>query len=249
MDLVLYFVDLLAHFDQHLLQWLSDYGLWALAILALIIFAETGFVVFPFLPGDSMLFIVGVFCGAGTMDYMLVIPALTAAAVAGDAVNFIIGKRCGGMLLNRFPSLQRGHRQAQRYFSEHGARTIVIARFVPVLRGFAPFAAGFGHMHRGTFARYNVFGAVLWVVSLVGLGMILGDMPVVRQNLSKVILCIIAISLILPFVIERIKRKPTLASGAHDLSLSAVHPPPVLDASLSGSPTDSAAADRAPGVH
>lgn len=202
----MYFADLLAHFDKHLQHWCLTYGVWVVAILALIIFAETGFVFFPFLPGDSMLFIVGVFCGAGMIDYKLVIPALIAAAVAGDAVNFVVGKYCGTMLLRRFPRLEIGCGQANRYFSRHGARTIVIARFVPVLRCFAPFAAGFGRMDQQVFARFNVIGAALWVVSLIGLGMFFGDMEIIRKNLSKVILAIIVISLT-PLLLERLRRR------------------------------------------
>lgn len=206
MDLALYAVDLLANFDQHLQQWCTAYGAWALAILALIVFAETGFVFLPFLPGDSMLFIVGVFCGAGVMDARLVVPVLIAAAVAGDAVNFAVGLHGGRRLLGRFPSLEGGHQQAQRYFAQHGARTIVLARFIPVLRGFAPFAAGFGRMHQGTFTQYNVAGAALWVISLVGLGMVFGDLAIIRQNLSKAILVIVVLSL-LPLLIKWLARQ------------------------------------------
>ena len=204
MDVLIYFVDLLANFDKHLQHWCAAYGLWAVGILALIMFAETGFVFFPFLPGDSMLFIVGVFCGAGLLDYKLVIPLLVASAVLGDALNFLIGKHCGSFLLRKFPRLQGGHRHADSYFGKHGARTIVIARFVPILRSFAPFAAGFGGMCQRVFTRYNVLGALLWVISLTGLGMIFGDTAVVKTNLSKVILAIVAVSL-LPLVFERIR--------------------------------------------
>jgi membrane-associated protein len=215
MDIPLFFVDLLANFDKHLEHWCTAYGIWALAILALIIFAETGFVFFPFLPGDSMLFIIGVFCGAGMMDYKLVIPVLMAAAVAGDAVNFVVGKYFGAMLLRRFPGLEKGRCQANYYFSRHGARTIVLARFIPVLRGFAPFAAGFGRMDQRTFTRFNVIGAALWVISLVGLGIVFGDMEIIRKNLSKTILAIIAISL-LPLLIEQLRRRRISAAASPD---------------------------------
>ncbi|MFG6439813.1 VTT domain-containing protein [Roseateles sp. LKC17W] len=207
MDIPLYFIDLLANFDKHLQHWCTAYGIWALAIVALIMFAETGFVFFPFLPGDSMLFVIGIFCGAGVMDFKLVIPVLITAAVAGDAVNFVIGRHCGSMLLRHLPRLEGGHRQAQNYFCKHGVRTIVMARFIPVLRGFAPFAAGFGRMRQSTFTQYNVMGAVLWVVSLIGLGMAFGDLAIIRQNLSKAILGIIVLSLV-PLVFERLTRKP-----------------------------------------
>ncbi len=199
MDLVYYFIDLLANFDQHLRLWLQAHGAWAVAILALIVFAETGLVVFPFLPGDSMLFIVGVFCGAGLMDLTLVAPVLVAAAIAGDALNYAIGRGCGATLMHRLPLVRRGHEHTHRWFDRHGPRTIVIARFVPVLRTFAPFAAGFARMNWSVFTKWNVLGAMLWVGSLTGLGWFVGDLPLVRDNLSRVILAIIAISL-LPLV-------------------------------------------------
>lgn len=215
MDVLIYFVDLLANFDRHLQHWCAAYGPWAVGILVLIMFAETGFVFFPFLPGDSMLFIVGVFCGAGLLDYKLVIPLLIAAAVLGDALNFLIGKHCGSFLLRKFPRLQGGHCHANSYFCKHGARTIVIARFVPILRSFAPFAAGFGGMCQRVFTRYNVFGAALWVMSLTGLGMLFGDTAIIKQNLSKAILGIVVISLV-PLLFERVKAalsKPTISPG------------------------------------
>jgi membrane-associated protein len=203
MDVLYYFVDLLANFDEHLTFWCANYGAWTIAILALIVFAETGLVVFPFLPGDSMLFIVGVFCGAGLLDYHAVVPALIAAAVLGDALNFSIGQRFGGALIRRSRHVAAGHAQSRLYFEKHGARTIVIARFVPVVRTFAPFAAGFGHMDRAVFLRYNVGGALLWVLSLTALGYVFGDLPVIRKNLSTVILSIVALSL-LPLVWGRV---------------------------------------------
>lgn len=206
MDLLTYFVDLLANFDEHLTYWCASYGTWAIAILALIVFAETGLVVFPFLPGDSMLFIVGVFCGAGLLDYAAVVPALIAAAVLGDALNYLIGCRCGAALVGRFTAVAHGHAYAKRYFEHHGPRTIVIARFVPVLRTFAPFAAGFGRMKGKVFAQYNVGGAALWVVSLTALGVAFGDLDIIKNNLSRAILAIVALSMV-PLLWGRLRRK------------------------------------------
>lgn len=206
MDILAYFVDLLAHFDRHLTHWCTAYGAWAIGILALIVFAETGLVVFPFLPGDSMMFIVGVFCGAGMLDYGAVVPALVAAAVLGDSVNYLIGRRSGAALVGRFGAVARGHAHASRYFERHGARTIVLARFVPVLRTFAPFAAGFGRMEGALFMRYNAGGAALWVVSLTGLGLAFGDLEIVRQNLGRAILAIVALSL-LPLVWGQVRAR------------------------------------------
>lgn len=196
MDILTYFIDLLANFDQHLTHWCVNYGAWAIAIVALIVFAETGLVVFPFLPGDSMLFIVGVFCGAGLLHYAAVVPALITAAVLGDSLSYLIGRRCGSAWIARFTVIAHGHAHAQRYFARHGPRTVVLARFVPVLRTFAPFAAGFGHMDRKVFLRHNVSGAVLWVVSLTALGVAFGDLEVIRHNLSLAILAIVGLSLV-----------------------------------------------------
>jgi membrane-associated protein len=200
MELVSYFVDLLAHFDQHLRHWLQAHGMWAIAILALIVFAETGLVFFPFLPGDSMLFIVGVFCGAGLMDLHLVAPALIAAAIT---------------LMHRLPMVRRGHEYTHRWFERHGPRTIVIARFVPVLRTYAPFAAGFGRMDWALFTRWNVLGAILWVGSLTALGWLFGDLPLIRDNLSKAILVIVVVSL-LPLVVSGVSRRAA-GKGAQPL--------------------------------
>lgn len=207
MELLNFFADLLVNFDVFLRHWCEAYGAWTVAILALIIFAETGLVVFPFLPGDSMLFIVGVFCSAGLLNYLLVAPALIAAAVLGDALNYAIGRRCGAGIMRRFPAAARGHDHAQAFFARHGPRTVVIARFVPVLRSFAPFAAGFGRMGQTLFTRYNVAGALLWVLSLTALGALLGDLPLIRTNLSKAILAVVALSL-LPLFLGRLFRKP-----------------------------------------
>ncbi len=219
MDLLSFFTDLLVNFDTHLRLWCQTYGMWTVAILALIIFAETGLVLFPFLPGDSMLFIVGVFCGAGVMDYAVVAPALVAAAVLGDLLNYCIGRGCGDAVMRRFPAVGRGHAHAQSFFARYGPRTIVIARFVPVLRTFAPFAAGFGRMAQGQFTRYNVFGALLWVLSLTALGALLGDLPVVRQNLSRAILVVVALSL-LPLFVGRLLRKPIPVTEVSTKSIS-----------------------------
>ena len=210
MDLLSFFTDLLVNFDSHLRLWCQTYGAWTVAILALIIFAETGLVLFPFLPGDSMLFIVGVFCGAGLLDYALVVPVLVIAAVLGDMLNYSTGRACGAAVMRRLPGAAQGYAHAQSFFVRHGPRTIVIARFVPVLRTFAPFAAGFGRMQRAQFTRYNVLGALLWVLSLTALGALLGDLPVIRQNLSRTILVVVVLSL-LPLFLGRLLRRPVQA--------------------------------------
>lgn len=226
MELFNFFADLLVNFDSFLRYWCEAYGTWTVAILALIIFAETGLVVFPFLPGDSMLFIVGVFCGAGMLNYALVAPALVTAAILGDALNYAIGQRSGATIMRLIPAASRGHAHALDFFARHGPRTVVIARFVPVLRSFAPFAAGFGRMRPALFTRYNVLGALLWVLSLTGLGALLGDMPLVRDNLSRVILVVVAMSL-LPLFVGRLHRKPPKPLAEAETSVSPrTHAPP-----------------------
>lgn len=217
MEVITFFTDLLVNFDAHLRQWCEAYGAGAVAILALIIFAETGLVMFPFLPGDSMLFIVGVFCGAGLLPYGLAASALIAAAVLGDALNYAIGRRFGAGLVRRFAAAARGHAQAQAYFERNGARTVVIARFVPVLRTFAPFAAGFSRMPWAQFTRWNVLSALVWVLSLTGLGLLVGDLPMIRKNLSSAILVVVAISL-LPLLAGRMR-------GARGASTARSTPP------------------------
>lgn len=136
--------------------------------------------------------------------YAAVVPALIAAAVLGDALNYWMGRRCGGSWIGRFSAVAHGHAHAQRYFEHHGPRTIVIARFVPVLRTFAPFAAGFGHMDRKVFMRHNVVGATLWVVSLTALGVAFGDLAVIRDHLSLAILVIVLLSM-LPLLWGRLR--------------------------------------------
>ena len=226
MELLNFFADLLVNFDSFLRHWCEAYGAWAVGILALIIFAETGLVVFPFLPGDSMLFIVGVFCGAGMLNYALVAPALVTAAVLGDALNYAIGQRCGTTIIRLVPAVSRGHAFAQDFFTRHGPRTVVIARFVPVLRSFAPFAAGFGRMRPALFTRYNVIGALLWVLSLTGLGSILGDLPPVRDNLSRVILVVVAVSLLPLFVGRFFRKSPKPLAEFGTSTSSRTHAPP-----------------------
>lgn len=206
MDVVSYFVDLLSHFDSHLHGWCAAYGTWAIALLALIIFAETGTLIFPFLPGDSMLFVVGIFCAAGHLPFTLTAVVLVAAAVAGDLLNYSVGRYCGTRLVRRWPWICSGHAMANAHFARHGSKTIVIARFVPVLRGFAPFAAGFATMSSQRFLTYNVLGGALWVLSLMSLGWVIGDHPWVRQNLSRTILLIIVVSLI-PTVLGLLRRR------------------------------------------
>jgi membrane-associated protein len=209
MELVRQLLDLLLHLDRHLSAIIQDYGVWTYLILFLIIFCETGLVVTPILPGDSLLFAVGTFAATGALDLGLVLLLLSVAAVAGDTVNYAIGYRVGPRIfraegvrfLNR-EYLDRTH----RFYERHGAKTIVIARFVPIIRTFAPFVAGIGRMSYARFVTYNVAGGVGWIAALVLGGHAFGNIPVVRQNFTLVILAIIGLS-ILPGVVEFLRQR------------------------------------------
>ena len=204
MDLIWTLIDILLHLDRHLSEVIGQYGIWTYLILFLIVFCETGLVVTPFLPGDSLLFAVGTFAALGALDLGLVIALLSAAAILGDSVNYAIGATIGPRVFRsdgvRF--LNRRHlERTHEFYERYGAKTIVIARFVPIVRTFAPFVAGIGRMRYGQFLFYNVAGALLWILSLVLGGYLFGNIPVVRRNFSLVIFAIIILS-ILPGIIE-----------------------------------------------
>jgi membrane-associated protein len=187
------------HLDKHLAALLAQYGTWVYAILFLIVFAETGFVVTPFLPGDSLLFVAGALCGAGSMDLWLLNATLIAAAVLGNSVNYSIGRYLGPKVFHwessRFfnkAALMKTH----DFYEKHGGKTLVITRFIPILRTFAPFVAGIGAMAYARFSFFNLLGAVTWVGSLTLAGYWFGNLPWIQQNLTLVIVAIIAISLL-----------------------------------------------------
>jgi membrane-associated protein len=196
-------VDYFLHLDEQLLQVIETYGGWTYAILFVIIFCETGLVVTPILPGDSLLFAAGSFAGAGSLDVTVLLVLLSVAAILGDAVNYSIGHYLGPKALSvksRFLKkeyLDRTHRFYERY----GGKTIVLARFVPIVRTFAPFLAGVGRMNYWQFARYNVLGALLWVGACVMAGYFFGGHPWVKENFEVVILVIVFLS-ILPAIVE-----------------------------------------------
>lgn len=202
-------IDFILHIDQHLVEISAQYGVWIYAVLFLIIFCETGLVVTPFLPGDSLLFAAGGIAAVGSMNIHVMIALLLAAAILGDAANFMIGKFFGLKLfanpdskIFRQSYLEKTH----AFYEKHGGKTIIIARFVPIVRTFAPFVAGMGSMHYGTFIRYNIIGAVLWVLSFSYAGYFFANIPVVKNNLALVMVAIIVIS-ILPGVVEVIRAR------------------------------------------
>jgi len=209
MELIQGFIDLIVHLDQHLLELVENYGGWIYAILFLIVFCETGLVVTPFLPGDSLLFVAGTIAGAGSMNVHLLAALLTVAAVIGDSLNYAIGHYLGPKVFKyedswffRKAYIEKTH----AYFEKYGGRTIIIARFVPIVRTYAPFVAGIGRMQYRQFLLYNVVGAVVWVVLLTYAGYFFGNFPVVKDNLSLVILAIIIAS-ISPAIIEVARHK------------------------------------------
>ncbi len=212
MDLILNLFDFVMHIDQHLSQFANDYGLWLYAILFLIIFVETGVVVMPFLPGDSLLFAAGMLAAQpNDLNVWVIIGLLLIAAVAGDTLNYTIGKRIGykAVQVKIFGKqfVQQEHLdKTHEFYEKYGSKTIVIARFVPIVRTLAPFVAGIGSMSYKTFLTYNVVGAVLWVVGVTLAGYFLGNIPIVKENFSKVALGIIILS-ILPIIFEVLKEK------------------------------------------
>jgi membrane-associated protein len=211
MELMRYFVDLFLHLDEHLSLVIQDYGAWTYGLLFLIIFMETGFVVTPFLPGDSLLFAAGTFASpalGSPLDVGLLVVLLCMAAIGGDTVNYWIGHYLGPRAFSgeiRFLKkeyLDRTH----AFYERHGGKTIVLARFVPIIRTFAPFVAGVGAMSYGRFIVYNVVGGVAWVLIFTLGGYFFGNLPFVQDNFTIVVLAIILIS-VMPAVIEVVKSR------------------------------------------
>jgi membrane-associated protein len=205
-------IDFILHFDEHLTGFVHNYGTFTYGILFAIVFAETGLVVTPFLPGDSLLFAAGALAATGAISLEVVIVTLIIAAVAGDAVNYSVGRRLAHTFLDDVPDtgwiykvVKREHVfRAHEFFERHGGKAVVLARFVPIVRTFVPFVAGGANMTYRTFAIYNVTGAILWVGICAGAGYLFGNIPVVKENFELVVLGIIAVSLI-PLAVELIK--------------------------------------------
>jgi membrane-associated protein len=198
MDFPFNLIDLVLHFDTYLPGIIATYGFWTYFILFAIIFCETGLVVFPYLPGDSLLFVAGALSGAGFLNVEILIPVLIAAAVIGDSVNYWIGHTTGMKAFEKNYSLVKKEqlKKTEEYFARYGGLTIVIARFVPFIRTFAPFLAGVGKMSYRWFLMYNVLGAVLWISGFVLAGYFFGSLPVVKENFSLIIYAIIGLSLV-----------------------------------------------------
>jgi membrane-associated protein len=209
MEVLSYFIDLFLHLDKHLNEIIRDYGLWTYLILFLIIFCETGLVVTPILPGDSLLFAAGTFAAGGALDPGLLFLVLSVAAVLGDTVNYWIGHYVGPKVFHqkqrRFLKKEYLLR-TQEFYERHGGKTIIIARFIPIIRTFAPFVAGIGSMSYGRFIVYNVAGGILWIGLFVLGGVFFGNIPLVKNNFSLVIVAIVLLS-VMPGVIEFLRQR------------------------------------------
>jgi membrane-associated protein len=213
-------IDLFLHVDRHLFELVTNYGVWIYAILFLIVFAETGLVVTPFLPGDSLLFAAGALAATGALNLWLVAALMLTAAITGDAVNYAVGRSAGHRVIDLARTDPRWGRlinpayiaRAHEFFERRGGKAIVLGRFVPIVRTFVPFVAGVAEMSYSTFGFYNVTGAIAWVGICVGAGYLFGNVPIVKDNFSLVALGIVAVSL-LPMVFEIMNARRSRSSS------------------------------------
>jgi len=214
-DLIRYFIDFILHLDTHLGELIARYGTGTYALLGLIVFAETGLVVTPFLPGDSLLFAAGAFAGLGSLDPWILFFLLSGLAILGDTVNYWVGAWVGPRAFTgEFRWLKKEHLdRTHAFFERHGGKTIILARFVPIIRTFAPFVAGVGTMHYRRFLAFNVVGGILWVGIFVWGGYFFGNLPVVRENFTLVILAIIILSVV-PIGVEFLRARREARAGA-----------------------------------
>ncbi|WP_298925108.1 DedA family protein [uncultured Ramlibacter sp.] len=212
MDLIAFLLDFILHVDQHLENFVTTYGAWVYALLFLIVFVETGVVVMPFLPGDSLLFVVGALCGVGLLSFPIACVVLIAAAILGDQCNYAIGRYFGPKVFqweqSRFFN-KKAFDQAHAFYEKYGGITIVLARFMPFIRTFAPFVAGVAAMSRAKFSAWNVGGALIWVLGICTAGYFLGSFPWVKANLDKIIWAMILLpGLVVLFGAWKARRRP-----------------------------------------
>jgi membrane-associated protein len=208
-DLLASFIDIILHLDAHLLALTQQYGVWVYAILFLIIYSETGLIIMPFLPGDSLLFVAGALCGMGALRLEWLVPLLILAAFSGDNTNYWIGRLVGMRLLNRANArlIRPEHlAKARAFYEKHGGKTVILARFLPIIRTFVPFVAGIGMMRYQLFVLFSALGSMMWISSLTVAGFLFGNIPVVKNNLTLIILGIILIT-VLPALIEFIRQR------------------------------------------
>lgn len=209
MELLKGFIDILLHLDKHLDLIIRSYGFWVYGIFFVVFFLETGLVVTPFLPGDSLLFAAGTFAALGSLDALWLVISLSVAAIAGDTVNYWIGHMVGPRVFTKekSPFLNRDYlHRTHQFYEKYGGKTIILARFIPVIRTFAPFVAGIGSMTYGRFIIYNIFGGISWVVIFIFGGYFVGNIPLIKHNFSIVIAAIIFLS-ILPGIIEFLRHR------------------------------------------
>ncbi len=209
MELLTGFLDVVLHLDAHLLALTQEYGMWIYAILFIIIFSETGLVVAPFLPGDSLLFVTGALCGMGSLELQILMPLLIFAAFSGDNTNYWIGRLLGLRLLNHSSQRFIKHEHLEKthlFFDKHGGKTIIFARFLPIIRTFAPFVAGIATMNYRLFVMFSALGSLAWIGSLTIAGYFFGNIPIIKNNLTVMILVIVVVSFI-PAIREFIKHR------------------------------------------
>jgi membrane-associated protein len=208
MELIKSFIDIFLHLDKHLSDIILQYGTTTYVILFAIIFVETGLIVMPFLPGDSLLFVAGYFAAQDNLSMAILISSLFIAAFIGDTLNYSVGKYLGMKVLDwKIPFVKQEHfEKTHAFYEKYGAKTIIIARFIPIVRTFAPFVAGMGKMSYRTFLTYNIIGGALWIVLLLSAGYFFGDIPVVKKNFELVIFGIIFVS-ILPPIFEILRAR------------------------------------------
>jgi membrane-associated protein len=209
MELITDLINIVLHLDSHLLTLTQQYGIWIYSILFLIIFSETGLIVFPFLPGDSLLFVAGALCGAGALDVYMLIPLLIVAAFTGDNTNYWIGRLIGKRLVKIGNSRFLKHEHLDKthaFYKKHGGKTIIFARFLPIVRTFAPFVAGIARMTYRQFVMFSAAGSAAWISFFVIGGYFLGNVPVIKNNLTLMILAILFIS-ISPAILEFVRQR------------------------------------------
>lgn len=218
MELLHFLLDFILHLDRHLVELLTRFDVWIYAIMFVVVFAETGFVVTPFLPGDSLLFGLGALAAidnSGTLSPAMLALLLTVAAVLGNTVNYAVGRAIGAQAFSgRYRFIKVDYlRQTEGWFTQHGAATVVLSRFAPIVRTFAPFVAGIGRMHYGRFQAYNIAGAVAWVNLFIWAGYFFGNIPLIKNNFGFVTIGIILVSM-LPMVVMFLRRKSTTAAAS-----------------------------------
>ena len=217
MELITYLINIVMHLDSHLLALTQQYGMWIYAILFIIIFSETGLVIFPFLPGDSLLFVAGALCGIGALDFYILLPLLMLAAFVGDNTNYWIGRLLGQRLVQDGDSRFLKHEHLEKthaFYKKHGGKTIIFARFLPIVRTFAPFVAGVGRMHYRLFMLFSAVGSIAWIAFFVIGGYFLGNIPIIKNNLTLMILLIVFISLA-PAMLKFVRHRREQNSQVH----------------------------------